>query len=1217
MATASLTQRIALVGAEEIRRQFERIGESGKKAFDGLSDAQKATAPAARQLAQELKGVEISIRRVSDESDRAQEPMLGFKAKMALVATATVGAIATLAKFTKGIIDSYDALGKQAAQLGISAGQLDRYQKAAAVAGVDADKLAVALRTIGSDIANAAEQAKRATSDFVEVSAGRFKQGALDFQASALKIGDAFAYMDKGIKRTTIVTKENIESLKAIQQAQSGATKGLVDNANAYQRYNVDLVKSRDEAYTLAEVLDQISKRINETSDAAERAKIAEAFNLKEVLPLLTDTEKGFGELLKLVQQFSADESITNKLAKDAREFNKQIEILKLQFKSGASSLARGVGAFFTEPFEKMLERLKSGTSDAATEIKNATTFLSTVFYGLKSRFGDSLEKAFAKPLAELLTILKDSKVDLDQVFKDISTGVADFVTDIVRVFAFTFKDGQFQFIRSEDAKVQNKWLITIRESAVKLGKAIEGAYKNYIEPAFTKMAEYSEKASKAFKQLFGVGINFAEVGVIVALAHITGLLGPIATLAKVAGAALLSVFAPAIGLYTLLGDNFVDAIKNTIEFIKQLFAGAQAEAEGFVKEIKKLFGEIGDVSEEAQKKQGGPTNKYSRTVDTPNPYARSLPSTKEAKEQAKAATQVGDAWKKVKKELQGVFDVFKAVYEGLKPIATFLLDSINKIFGSEITPAQAGIILVLLQVTGGMRILHEVTRTAVIVFASFTTALVNIGTILRAVTLSIALLSRGLVALAFAASGSVLSAFTKLGTYIAGAFTAKSAAGIGRLLVLFGRFIPWVGAIITILAGVIAYWDEIKEFGEKAYNYLKKLWAGLWGDPDTSAQEKAVKRLAELQARHVRKVPQEAKGAWETFFKWLEEKIKALGEFFKKAFDPSDEPSTAGGKWLKSWYDSLVMKIGEIKAKLLDLFATQPKPADKQWQEDYGQGFQNQLNQMEGDAKGAFKAIEASAKDAIVDPDEFGFVRLQDDLSGLGDEAEGTFQQVANAIQNASNISVSTAALTAPWEQAYNQIINLFVVQFPVYIQAAFDAAVAAAEAAAVRIEAAAARIIAAAAAARAAANSMGGGSSSNSFASGGYVRGPGTGTSDSIPAYLSNGEFVLRAAAVRKYGVDLLYKLNGLRVDPRKIKEWPGFAMGGLVSMANKSTTSLNTVPTMVTPVMPGKAFDLIIDGQRFGNVFAGEDVAGELMRFAQASKMRSGGRKPGWYK
>lgn len=38
--------------------------------------------------------------------------------------------------------------------------------------------------------------------------------------------------------------------------------------------------------------------------------------------------------------------------------------------------------------------------------------------------------------------------------------------------------------------------------------------------------------------------------------------------------------------------------------------------------------------------------------------------------------------------------------------------------------------------------------------------------------------------------------------------------------------------------------------------------------------------------------------------------------------------------------------------------------------------------------------------------------------------------------------------------------------------------------------------------------------------FASGGHVSGPGTGTSDSIPALLSNGEFVMTAAATRSYG-------------------------------------------------------------------------------------------------
>ncbi len=46
--------------------------------------------------------------------------------------------------------------------------------------------------------------------------------------------------------------------------------------------------------------------------------------------------------------------------------------------------------------------------------------------------------------------------------------------------------------------------------------------------------------------------------------------------------------------------------------------------------------------------------------------------------------------------------------------------------------------------------------------------------------------------------------------------------------------------------------------------------------------------------------------------------------------------------------------------------------------------------------------------------------------------------------------------------------------------------------------------------------------------FATGGLVTGPGSGTSDSISARLSNGEYVLRAAAVQALGVDTLDRLN-----------------------------------------------------------------------------------------
>lgn len=73
--------------------------------------------------------------------------------------------------------------------------------------------------------------------------------------------------------------------------------------------------------------------------------------------------------------------------------------------------------------------------------------------------------------------------------------------------------------------------------------------------------------------------------------------------------------------------------------------------------------------------------------------------------------------------------------------------------------------------------------------------------------------------------------------------------------------------------------------------------------------------------------------------------------------------------------------------------------------------------------------------------------------------------------------------------------------------------------------------------------------------FASGGFVSGPGTATSDSIPALLSNGEYVLNAAAVRRLGVARLNGLNSGR----------GYADGGLVTAsyiaANHDTGSAQT--------------------------------------------------------
>jgi hypothetical protein len=70
---------------------------------------------------------------------------------------------------------------------------------------------------------------------------------------------------------------------------------------------------------------------------------------------------------------------------------------------------------------------------------------------------------------------------------------------------------------------------------------------------------------------------------------------------------------------------------------------------------------------------------------------------------------------------------------------------------------------------------------------------------------------------------------------------------------------------------------------------------------------------------------------------------------------------------------------------------------------------------------------------------------------------------------------------------------------------------------------------------------------------ARGGLIRGPGTGTSDSIPARLSAGEFVVRAAVVRQPGVlELLQELNQLGVQSIRRRGFRSFADGGLVELA-----------------------------------------------------------------
>ncbi|MDD1533038.1 MULTISPECIES: hypothetical protein [unclassified Bradyrhizobium] len=131
-------------------------------------------------------------------------------------------------------------------------------------------------------------------------------------------------------------------------------------------------------------------------------------------------------------------------------------------------------------------------------------------------------------------------------------------------------------------------------------------------------------------------------------------------------------------------------------------------------------------------------------------------------------------------------------------------------------------------------------------------------------------------------------------------------------------------------------------------------------------------------------------------------------------------------------------------------------------------------------------------------------------------------------------------------------------------------------------------------------------GGTATVAKASGGYIAGPGTGTSDSIPARLSNGEFVVRASAVAKHRA-VLEAINSDRI--------PRFADGGLVGGVGNGAAPMiapsNVIAPSISVTVQGSPGMSDQDHQR-----TGENIARSLehqVRSMIANELRTQ-RRPG---
>ena len=114
---------------------------------------------------------------------------------------------------------------------------------------------------------------------------------------------------------------------------------------------------------------------------------------------------------------------------------------------------------------------------------------------------------------------------------------------------------------------------------------------------------------------------------------------------------------------------------------------------------------------------------------------------------------------------------------------------------------------------------------------------------------------------------------------------------------------------------------------------------------------------------------------------------------------------------------------------------------------------------------------------------------------------------------------------------------------------------------------------------------------------AEGGFITGPGTATSDSIPAMLSDGEYVINADAVRKIGIPTLNAINTGAVSR--------FAQGGYVSPGTAGGTAVGGIPNVIVNLYNESGMQM--DAQQTETNFDGENyIVSVVMNAFATNKM-----------
>jgi hypothetical protein len=554
------------------------------------------------------------------------------------------------------------------------------------------------------------------------------------------------------------------------------------------------------------------------------------------------------------------------------------------------------------------------------------------------------------------------------------------------------------------------------------------------------------------------------------------------------------------------------------------------------------------------------------------------------------------------------VLPLFKGIRDGAQKVA----DALNSVFGTNITGGELLIGAALLQLLGVFRLIASASGVVV-------SALRLIGAVIATI------FSEGVIAAASSFFGIIVEGAT---------------AFVGFIAALVGWPALIVAALVAAGVAVFVFWDDIVAAAKNALAAIKglftaenlsKLFDGL-----VEAGKLAGQLLVEAFKVAIEGIGTVLLGAAALVGGFVQGIIEAIAGLASSLLPSWDTIAAAASAIWSKISDAAALAFGLIVQGATTL-GTLLSPA---WTAIVNAG-STVWTTISGAATTAFDAI-ASTASTVFDTVSTAISTLASGLADLFTNTVSTVVQaakdIASAIQTATEVAGDIQgaqqladALVAPFRQAQAEIEQIMA-GIRNLVQGGFNALLGVINSVAASVQSAISRILSAlqsavAEAQRLRAAADGGGSSGGStsgFASGGHVTGSGGPRSDSILAWLSNGEFVIQAAAVKKLGLGFLNAINQGVVP--SLKSLRGFKIGGFVNSINlsmqiprfasggfadkmapaNSLAGLTGFGTLKIDfgLGPDQVFEMITD----------TFTATRFQQFALREQMTSAGRRPG---